>query len=142
MDVENEKKAKHPSWGPPKIRLDPETHALVRDEVQRIGDMLGEKPRYQDVVRALCRKALRDDLSMPPEHLEIDLIAAAEVAGVGVGKLLSLHGEGAPVSRILPGGGRRYRLASLLRWMAADLRARRDAARAVQADLSDGVDDG
>jgi len=60
VNVENEKKAKHPSWGPPKIRLDPETHALVRDEVQRIGDMLGEKPRYQDVVRALCRKALRD----------------------------------------------------------------------------------
>jgi hypothetical protein len=139
--MEGEKKVQHPSWGPPKIRLDPDTHDQVMAEVRRRIET-GEQPRYQDVVRGLCRKALRDDLSMPPEHLEIDLIAAADVAQVGVGVLLSLRGEGAPVSRILPGGGRRYRLASLLRWMAADLRARRDAARAVQAELSDGVADG
>lgn len=139
--METEKR-RPPSLEVPAIRLDPETHGMVRAEVRRRAIETGEQPRYGDVVRALCRKALRDDLSMPPEHLEIDLNAAAEVAQVGVGALLSLRGEGAPVSRILPGGGRRYRLASLLRWMAADLRARRDAARAVQADLSDGVDDG
>jgi len=57
--VENEKKAKHPSWGPPKIRLDPETHDQVMAEVRRRIET-GEQPRYQDVVRALCRKALRD----------------------------------------------------------------------------------
>jgi len=136
--MEGEKKAQHPSWGPPKIRLDPDTHDQVMAEVRRRRIETGEQPRYQDVVRGLCRRALQDDLNMPPEHVEVSMAAAAEVAQVGVGALLSLRGEGAPVSRILPGGGRRYRLASLLRWMAADLRARRDAARQVQAELSDG----
>jgi len=111
---------------------------MVRAEVRRRAIETGEQPRYGDVVRAL----VRDGLCLPPAHVEVGAATAADIAGVGIWTLLSSSGEEAPISRILPGGGRRYRLASLLRWMAADLRTRRDAARAVQAELSDGVDRG
>jgi hypothetical protein len=129
-----DEKKRPPSLCVPAIRLDPETHALVRAEVRRRAIEAGETPRYGDVVRAL----VRDGLCLPPAHVEVGMAAAAEIAGVTVGTLLSLRGEGAPVSRVKPGGGRMYGLASLLRWTAADRRARRRLAEEVQAEVSDG----
>ena len=127
-------KKRSPSLEVPAIRLDPATSALVREEVQRRRGETGEQPRYGDVVRAL----VRDGLALPSVRVEVSLSTAAEIAGVSVGTLLSLRGEGAPVCRVTP-GGRLYPLAALLRWMAADLRVRRGLAAEVQAELSDGA---
>lgn len=129
--MEGEKKVKYSSWGVPKIRLDPATHAAVEAD---IGAPASVRGRYQDVVRAL----VRDGLDMPHPHAEISAAAAAEVAGVPL-RLLLLLGEGAPPFWTDGGGRRWYWLTPLLRWRAAGLRARREAARAAQADLSDGV---
>lgn len=124
-------KKRSPSLEVPAIRLDPGTHELVREEMRRRIET-GEQPRYGDVVRAL----VHGGLALPPSHVEVSLNAAAEIAGVSVGTLLSLRGEGAPASRLDRGGGRVYGLGSLLRWMAADRRA---LAAQVQAELSDGA---
>ena len=121
-------KKRSPSLEVPAIRLDPGTSALVREEVQRRRGETGEAPRYGDVVRAL----VQGGLALPPSHVEVSLDAAAEIAGVSVGTLLSLRGDDAPAYRATP-GGRLYPLAALLRWMAADLRVRRGLAAQVQA---------
>lgn len=126
---------KSPSLEVPSIRLDPETHALVREESRRRRIETGEQPRYGDVVRGL----VRDGLCLPSVRVEVGLEVAAEIAGVSIGTLLAMRGEGAPTYRMMPGGGRRYGLAALLRWMAADLRARRALAAEVQAELSGGL---
>ena len=55
--METEKK-RPPSLEVPAIRLDPETHALVRAEMRRRAIETGETPRYGDVVRGLVRRAL------------------------------------------------------------------------------------
>jgi hypothetical protein len=53
-------KRRPPSLEVPAIRLDPETHGMVRAEVRRRAIETGEQPRYGDVVRGLVRRALRD----------------------------------------------------------------------------------
>ena len=127
-------KKRSPSLEVPAIRLDPGTHELVREEVRRRRIETGEAPRYGDVVRAL----VRDGLALPSMRVEVSLSAAAEIAGVSVGTLLAMRGDDAPAYRATL-AGRVYPLAGLLRWMAADLRARRALAAEVQADLSDGL---
>ena len=127
---------------PPTFRLSRELEAEVNAEARRIGIETGSKPRPQDLIRtlvaeALAARAARDDM-MPSAHVEVGLEVAAEIAGVSVGTLLALRGEGAPAYRSTL-AGRRYGLGSLLRWMAADLRARRGLAAEVQAELSDGL---
>ena len=125
----------HTNERTPSIRLDPETHEQVREEMRRRRIETGEQPRYVDVVRGL----VHDGLCLPSVRVEVGLETAAEIVGVSVGTLLMLRGVDAPVYRMVPGGGRRYGLAGLLRWMAADLRARRVLLAEVQADLSDGL---
>lgn len=117
----------------PSIRLDPETHDQVREEMRRRRIETGEQPRYGDVVRGL----VRDGLCLPSAHVEVGLETAAEIVGVSVGTLLMLRGVDAPTYRSTP-AGRRYGLAALLRWRAADLRMRRVLLAEVQADLWDG----
>ena len=48
-----------PSLTVPSIRLDPETYAVVRAEMQRIETETGDQqPGYSDFVRVLVRRAL------------------------------------------------------------------------------------
>ena len=130
---------------PPTFRLSRELEAEVQAEARRIGIETGSKPRPLDLIRvliseALAARAVRND-AMPSAHVEVGTETAAEIVGVTVGALLAMRGDGAPTYRSTP-AGRRYGLASLLRWMAADLRARRGLAAEVQAELSDGLSRG
>jgi len=47
-----------PSWGPQRIRLDPDTDQLVARRLHQIEVSTGVRVSYQDVVRALVRRAL------------------------------------------------------------------------------------
>jgi len=110
----------------PTIRLDPATHRAVRDR----------RGRYLDIVRGL----VRDGLDMPPEHDVVSAGAAAEIVGLTVEALERgvAAGGALPETWIDAGGQRRFRLGSLLRWRAADLRARYEMAAEVSRTLSDG----
>ena len=49
---------KPPSWGPQRVRLDPETDQLVVARLHQIEVSTGVQVGYQDVVRALVRRGL------------------------------------------------------------------------------------
>ena len=126
---------------PPTFRLSRELEAEVAAEARRIGIETGSRPRPADLIRVLVAEALaaraeRNDM-MPSVRVEVSMEVAAEIVGVTVGALLAMRGDGAPTYRSTL-AGRRYGLAGLLRWRAADLRARRALAAEVQADLWDG----